>query len=125
MKKLIDFNRNYAENQLFVNGCKGKRYFKNSNGLHFVYLPDYSCIRLAYICIQSYKVSKTIIKSKTIKQFWPEEWSECITHIVNNVDKDIWELDNAVENATEPFLISDNDNDSNSVIVSDGEVSSE
>jgi transposase/DNA-directed RNA polymerase subunit H (RpoH/RPB5) len=84
-------------------------------------LPPYHCelnpIELIWAQIKNFVASKnTTFKLPDVKNLClqainktgVEEWNNCVKHITDSVEKKLWDLDNIMENAVEPLIISVN-----------------
>ncbi|GBM15792.1 hypothetical protein AVEN_262945-1 [Araneus ventricosus] len=63
--------------------------------------------RVNDLCIQS------------ISRIGVEEWKKCFKHVTNEVEKIIWDLDNAVDNIVDSVIINPHSNSSTSFSASD------
>lgn len=84
-------------------------------------LPPYHCelnpIELIWAQIKNSVASRnTTFKIADVKELFlqainsigEEEWKKCIDHVKNKTEKEMWDLDNIIENAVEPLIINVN-----------------
>lgn len=92
-------------------------------------LPPYHCslnpIELIWADIKGYIARRNVdfttadlqrLLAEGIAQITPNKWKECIRHVTETVEPDMWRIDGIIDVIVEPLIINFDDDDDSDVV---------